>query len=87
LPALIKAINRNVGGLFLVCRARHAHAVGQANKLAHFLGVERSRPALIVCLVAVVRVTGQLVTRYEYHIENSLGMVSLGCMRIMLRYL
>ncbi|HWZ76832.1 MAG TPA: hypothetical protein VNX87_09855 [Candidatus Sulfotelmatobacter sp.] len=28
----------------------------------------------------------RLVTRYEYHIENSLGMVRLGCMRIMLRY-
>ena len=29
----------------------------------------------------------RLVTRYEYHIENFLGMVRLGCMRIMLRYL
>jgi len=29
----------------------------------------------------------RLVTRYEYHIENLLGMVRLGCMRIMLRYL
>ena len=29
----------------------------------------------------------RLVTRYEYHIENFLGMVHLGCMRIMLRYL
>jgi len=28
----------------------------------------------------------RLVTRYEYHIENFLGMVRLGCMRIMLRY-
>jgi transposase len=28
----------------------------------------------------------RLVTRYEYHIENYLGMVRLGCMRIMLRY-
>jgi hypothetical protein len=24
--------------------------------------------------------------RYEYHIENFLGMVRLGCMRIMLTY-
>jgi hypothetical protein len=29
----------------------------------------------------------QAVTRYEYYIENFLGMVRLGCMRIMLRYL
>ena len=29
----------------------------------------------------------RLVTRYEYHIENFLGMVRLGCMRIILRYL
>lgn len=29
----------------------------------------------------------RLVTRYEYHIENFLGMVRLGCMKIMLRYL
>jgi transposase len=29
----------------------------------------------------------RLVTRYEYHIETFLGMVQLGCMRIMLRYL
>jgi len=29
----------------------------------------------------------RLVTRYEYHIENFLGMVRLGGMRIMLRYL
>ena len=29
----------------------------------------------------------RLVTRYEHHIENFLGMVRLGCMRIMLRYL
>ncbi len=28
----------------------------------------------------------RLVTRYEYHIENFLGMVRLGCMEIMLRY-
>jgi transposase len=29
----------------------------------------------------------RLVTRDEYHSENYLGMVRLGCMRIMLRYL
>jgi transposase len=29
----------------------------------------------------------RLVTRYEYHIENFLGMVRLGCLRIMLRHL
>ena len=29
----------------------------------------------------------RLVTRYEYHVENFLGMVRLGCMRIVLRYL
>jgi hypothetical protein len=28
----------------------------------------------------------RLVTRYEYHIENFLCMVRLGCMRIMLSY-
>ena len=28
----------------------------------------------------------RLVTRYEYHIETFLGMVRLGCMKIMLRY-
>ena len=27
-----------------------------------------------------------LVTRFEYHIENFLGMVRLGCLKIMLRY-
>jgi transposase len=26
-----------------------------------------------------------LVTRHEYHVENFLGMVRLGCMKIMLR--
>jgi transposase len=29
----------------------------------------------------------RLVTRYEYHIENFLGMVRLGCLKLMLRYL
>jgi transposase len=29
----------------------------------------------------------RLVTRYEYHIENFLGMVRLGCMKILLRNL
>ena|ERR1700733_569479 len=29
----------------------------------------------------------RLVTRYKYHMENYLGMVRLGCMRIMLRHL
>ena len=29
----------------------------------------------------------RLVTRYEYHIESFLGMIRLGCMKIMLRYL
>jgi transposase len=28
-----------------------------------------------------------LVIRWEYHAENFLGMVRLGCMKIMLRYL
>jgi transposase len=28
----------------------------------------------------------RLVTRWEYHIENFLGMVRLGCMKIMLKY-
>jgi len=28
----------------------------------------------------------RLVTRWEYHIENFLGMIRLGCMKIMLRY-
>jgi len=28
----------------------------------------------------------RLVIRYEYHLENFLGMVRLGCMKIMLRY-
>jgi transposase len=28
----------------------------------------------------------RLVTRWEYHVENFLGMVRLGCMKIMLRY-
>jgi transposase len=38
-------------------------------------------------LLAGLRLFRRLVTRYEYHIENFLGMVRLGCMRIMLRYL
>jgi transposase len=29
----------------------------------------------------------RLVTRYEYHAENFLGMLRLGCMKIMLRFL
>jgi transposase len=29
----------------------------------------------------------RLVTRYDYHIENFLRMVRLGCVRIMLRYM
>jgi transposase len=29
----------------------------------------------------------RLVVRYEYHIENFLGMVHLGCLKLMLRYL
>jgi transposase len=29
----------------------------------------------------------RLVTRYEFHAENFLGMLRLGCMRIMLRFL
>jgi transposase len=29
----------------------------------------------------------RLVTRYEYHIENFLGMVQLGCLKLMLRHL
>ena len=29
----------------------------------------------------------RLVIRWEYHAENFLGMVRLGCMKIMLRYL
>ena len=33
-----------------------------------------------------LQVFRRLVTRYEYHIENFLGMVRLRCMKIMLRY-
>lgn len=29
----------------------------------------------------------RLVVRYEYHIENFLGMVRLGCLKLMLKYL
>jgi transposase len=29
----------------------------------------------------------RLVTRYEYHIGNFLGMVHLGCLKLLLRYL
>ena len=29
----------------------------------------------------------RLVTRWEYHIENFLGFVHLGCLKLMLRYL
>jgi transposase len=29
----------------------------------------------------------RLVTRWEYHVENFFGMVRLGCMQILLRYL
>jgi len=29
----------------------------------------------------------RLVTRYEYHIENSLGMVRLACIKLLLGYL
>ena len=37
-------------------------------------------------LFAWLQVFRRLVTRYEHHIENFLGMVQLGCMKIMLRY-
>ena len=37
-------------------------------------------------LFAWLQVFRRLVTRYEYHVENFLGMVRLGCMKIMLRY-
>jgi transposase len=37
-------------------------------------------------LLAWLQLFRGLVTRYEYHIENFLGMVRLGCMRIRLRY-
>ena len=37
-------------------------------------------------LFAWLQVFRRLATRYEYHIENFLGMVRLGCMKIMLRY-
>ncbi len=36
-------------------------------------------------LFAWLQVFCRLVTRYEYHIDNFLGMVRLGCMKIMLR--
>ncbi|HWG37104.1 MAG TPA: IS4/IS5 family transposase, partial [Verrucomicrobiae bacterium] len=29
----------------------------------------------------------RLVTRWEYHVENFLGMVQLGCLKILLRHL
>jgi transposase len=29
----------------------------------------------------------RIVTRYEYHIENFLGMVQLGCVKLLLRHL
>ena len=37
-------------------------------------------------LFAWLQVFRRLVTRYEYHIENFLGMVRLGCMKITPRY-
>jgi len=37
-------------------------------------------------LFAWLPVFRRLVTRYEYHVDNFLGMVRLGCMKIMLRY-
>ena len=37
-------------------------------------------------LFAWLQVFRRLVTRYEHHIENFLGMARLGCMKIMLRY-
>jgi len=37
-------------------------------------------------LFAWLQVFRRLVTRYEYHIDNFLGMIRLGCMKIMLRY-
>ena len=36
-------------------------------------------------LFAWLQVFRRLVTRYEYHVENFLGMVRLGCLKIMLR--
>jgi len=37
-------------------------------------------------LFAWLQVFRRLVTRYEYHVDNFLGMVRLGCLKIMLRY-
>jgi transposase len=38
-------------------------------------------------LFAWLQWSRRLVTRYEFHAENFLGMVRLGCMKILLRYL
>jgi hypothetical protein len=47
-------------------------------------------PATLVCRAVICLVAKwfrRLVTRYEYPIENFLGMVRLDCVGIMLRYL
>ena len=38
-------------------------------------------------LFAWLALVRRLVVRYEFHAENFLGMVRLGCMKIVLRYL
>jgi hypothetical protein len=44
--------------------------------------------ATLVCrtVVGLVAMVPAIVTRYEDHVENFLGMVRLGCRRIVLRY-
>jgi transposase len=48
---------------------------------------EHGRRWTIERLFAWLQIYRRLTNRWEYHIENFFGMVRLGCMKIMLRYL
>ena len=62
-------------------RSNRAHPTQDGRPLRRY-----RRRWTIERLFAWLQVFRRLVTRYEYHIENFLGMVRLGCMKIMLRY-
>ena len=66
--------------------------------IAPHRGVRRKSPKMVVLrryrrrwrverLSAWLHHFRRLVIRWEYHVENFFGMVRLGCMKIMLKYL
>jgi len=62
-------------------RSTRVHPTQDGRRLRHY-----RRCWTVERLFAWLQVFRRLVTHYEYHIENFLKMVRLGCMKIMLRY-